>query len=381
MRMSDLVRGGSQAMALARKPTGPAVLSNLAGKEREGTSAPQIQDSILPTDSSAAGLRVSSQEASSGVTAVGQGGTASPPLPQTPEETEQVRQRVVEAVEAILRAVRARTLFNLSQAERAVEELLQSLQGSEALLLEFFSKGDLAPSPALESVNMCILALKIGLELGYPQEGLHQLGLAALLADIGKACLPAELLAENSSLSRAERASLRKYPEEGARLLQGVGPQYSRLAEILLQVHERIDGSGYPKGLKGGEIHEYAQILGLADIYESLVHERPFRARLGALQALKEIIGKERKGFADRILKALILTLSAFPVGSMVRLNTGEIGRVVAKNSNLPLRPVVEVLFSRGMKLQEPLVIDLSKHPLLHIQDSVLDEGATRDRA
>lgn len=287
----------------------------------------------------------------------------------------------VESIEAICRAVRSQTSFTLSHAEEAVDALCQNLQLTDALLVPFFGAGRYPASPGQEAANVCILSLKIGMELGYPAGELRQLGLAALLQDIGMARLPEELLASSGPLSAAERAALRQGPEKGARLLGEVGLQYHWLAEVLLQVHERRDGSGYPRGLQGEEILECAQIVGLADVYESLVHHRPFRGCLGPVGALKEILHRERAAFPDRILKALIRGLTTFPVGSLVRLNSGEIGRVVAKNPDFPLRPVMEILLRPGGKALDQPRIDLSKNPLLHIQESVLEEVFEREAA
>lgn len=291
------------------------------------------------------------------------------------ETADRVFQRAVNTLEAILQAVRAGEPFSLVPAEEAVEALLQNLMAGDTLLVPFFSRESLAPSLAQEMVNVGIISLKMGLELGHTTEELRRLGLVALLHDIGMARLPEALLAKQDLFGPEERTALERHPEEGARLLRGLGPQYHWLAEVVLQVHERLDGSGYPKGLKGREIHDHAYIVGLADVYESLLHPRPFRRRLGPVEALKEILQRERSAFPDRLLKALIRALSIFPVGSLVRLNTGEIGRVMAKNKDLPLRPVVEILTHRDKRLEEPVIIDLSQSPLLYIQDSVVEEA------
>jgi hypothetical protein len=277
-------------------------------------------------------------------------------------------------VREILRAVKAQAPFSISSAEEAAEFLLQNLQAGDALLVHVFTAGGPSLDPALETVNVCLLAVKFGLELGYTKEELRQLSLAALLHDVGMARLPEGLVEKNGPLNPVERASLGRHSEEGAQIIMGLGSEYTWLAEVIIQIHERVDGSGYPKALKGTEVHEYAQVVGLADVYESLVHHRPFRRRLSPLEALKEILSRERTAFPDRVLKALIQALSPYPVGSLVRLNTGEIGRVVAKDKERPLRPVVEVLVRGGKRLEESMVTDLSQSPLLNIQDSLTEE-------
>ena len=395
MRLKDLVTGGDRGPAPSRAGKGPP--QRLSDLVRKG-GKPPVQGRVPPEGGPPADPGLAPKEALSRLSAlVRKGGKASPqavsaaslegPLPP-PYEGEgrgggdremanQVFQRAVNSVEAILQAVRAQAPFSLTPAEEAVEGLIRELQAGDALLVPFFSGGGPSPGPAREAVHVAIISLKIGLELGYAPEELRRLGLAALLHNVGMARLPEALLTRKGPLPPEERAALERHPEEGVRLLRGLGPQATWLAEVVLQVHERMDGSGYPKGLTGQEIHDDAYIVGLADVYESLVHPRPFRRCLGPLEALKEILTRERTTVPDRIRKALIRALSAFPVGSLVRLNTGEIGRVVAKHPDLPLRPVVEVLVRRGKRLEEPVVIDLSQSPLLYIQESVVEE-ATR---
>jgi hypothetical protein len=277
----------------------------------------------------------------------------------------------VAITQEIHQAVRAHAPLPIAKAEQAVERLLESLAASDALLVPFFSGAGPTPSLAREAVNVCILSVKSGLELGYAHEQLRKLSLAALLCDIGMTRVPAQILGKPSALSSDERAVLETHQREGAKLLQALGPGYRWLAEVAEKRYAKTEGACQSEN----EAEEHAAIIRLADIYESFIHDRPFRPGLASLEALKEILRQERNTFPDRILKALVRAMSTFPAGSLVLLNSGEIGRVVAKNKNLPLRPVVEVLVRRGKRLAEPVMIDLSQSPLHHIQDSVREEA------
>jgi HD-GYP domain-containing protein (c-di-GMP phosphodiesterase class II) len=252
-----------------------------------------------------------------------------------------VLQQAVGGVEELLQAVARNAPFSMARAEHAAELLLQSLERGDTLLLPFFTVGGASTSPARKAVNVCILSVKMGMELGYVPEELQRLGVAALLCD-------------------AAMAQLSRKP----------GPQ-QWLAEVAERRHRK---AADPRRL-ADRLDEYAAIIRLADTYETLVHSRPFRHPIGPLEALGEILQQERTSFPDGILKALIRALSAFPVGSLVRLNTGEIGRVVARNANFPLRPVVEVLVRGERWLETPLTVDMSQNPLQHIQDSVAEEA------
>lgn len=279
-------------------------------------------------------------------------------------ESKAAFQRAVAIMEEVYQLVRARDSFPITNVEMAMDALLQNLEVSDALLVPFFNAGGRSVSPAKEVVNVCILSVKIGMQLNYLPDELRRLGLAALLHDIGMARIA----------KKALEATLKRRPEEGAQLIRGLGPSYARLAEVVLQVHERMDGSGYPMGLREEKIHEHAQIVGLADVYESLAQRPPLRPHVWPPAALKEILQRERTGFPGRLLKALIQVLATFPVGGLVRLNSGEIGQVVAKNENFPLRPVVAILVRRGKRLPEPKLIDLRQNPLLHVQQLVTEE-------
>lgn len=279
--------------------------------------------------------------------------------------------RAVDVLERILHAVRVNGSFSISDAEEAAKNLLLSIEASDALLVAFFSAGTSSVNLAREAVNVCILSGKMGMELSYVPEKLRRVALAGFLSDVGLARVPAEILGKPGALTPDERAVVENHQRECAKLFQARGPEYTWLAEVFERRYKRTTG---PRG-PDTELDEYAAIIRLADIYESLVHHRPFRQRLATLEALGEILRRDRPSFSDRILRVLIRILSTFPVGSLVRLNTGDIARVAVKNKDFPFRPVVEVLVRHGERLREPVVIDLSQSPLHHIQDAVTEEA------
>ncbi len=375
-RLSDLVRKSADPSqkAVATPLPRPPKPSDAARKRKHGAATPTVQSSVDSEDGRLERAALAPQEASIERAIIERNGLSDRPHLKHLDSPDQVFQRAVDTMRGILQAVKTQVPFSMYSVEEANDLLLQNLQEGDALLVHVFTVGGPPVDPALEAVNVCVLAMKFGLELGYTGEELRQLSLAALLHDIGMARLPEGLVEKNGPLNPVERASLGRHPEEGAQIIRRLGPDYTWLAEVIIQAHERVDGSGYPKALKGTDVHEYAQIVGLADVYESLVHHRPFRRRLSPLEALKEILSRERTTFPDRALKALIQALSPYPVGSLVRLNTGEIGRVVANDKDRPLRPVVEVLIRGGKRLGEPVLTDLSQSHLLNIQDSLAEE-------
>lgn len=224
-------------------------------------------------------------------------------------------------------------------------------------------------SPVISNmVNVSILATKLGMGIGYHREALVGLALAGLLHDVGMLQLPESLLANPAKLGEEDRAKIRQHPEIGFQMLSKLGAQYAWLAQVAWQEHERWNGTGYPRGLKGEQIHEYARIIGIVDIFDALISPRPYRRRMLPYEAIRELLTAEKVSFPNQIIKALVQQFSLFPLGTMVQLNTGEVGVVTQLNPRYPLRPVVSV--NQGTS-GPAKAVDLSATTLVHIVEVV----------
>ena len=222
------------------------------------------------------------------------------------------------------------------------------------------------------SINVAIYALKMADDLGLDQTSKIELSMAALLHDIGMAVIPDKILYKQEELSRQEIEILRNRPNYSYKILCSCGDGFAYLAETAAQVYERIDGSGYPRGLKGEEIHEYAQIIGLLDMYEALVHSRPQRDKVTHFTAVKEIINSCKHRFQRKHLKSLLSIFTVFPIHSYVRLNSNAIGRVIETYADQPMRPKLQILYdSQRRKVLTKRIVVLPDNPLLNIVDSV----------
>ena len=271
----------------------------------------------------------------------------------------------------ILEAVAAGNAFEIGTLQRIVAGMAKSILSGDDLLVHALTDDDTVYDLSRHMANTTVFAIKIGDGAGCRTEELPWLGLAACLHDVGMTIIPKHILNKPGPLTADETALVRQHPEQGFHILQALGAAFEWLANVALQEHEREDGSGYPKELRGDEIHEYAKIVGLADAYESLTHFRPYRNKRGAFDAVKDLITAQRKRFPDSALKGLIRGLSTFPVGSHVRLNSLEIARIVATNPTFPLRPVIEVVAGpRGERLASPRRVDLSTNTLLYVTEA-----------
>ncbi|MGI8784819.1 MAG: HD domain-containing phosphohydrolase [Acidobacteriota bacterium] len=268
-------------------------------------------------------------------------------------------------------AAEAGKLVDIERGEALSANIVTSLTAGIDLLLLATSR-DAEYSWTLHSVNVAIISARIGLTLGYSPANLSRLALAGMWHDIGTVRLPKELLDKPGQFTRFEVEQVRKRPSHGAELLKGLGPVYVWLAEIVEQVSEREQGQGFPRGLNGKEIREEAKILGIADVFEACIHDRPYRLAITGYRALEELTTESGTAFSARIFKALIRSFSVYPFNEYVILNTGEVGKVVDINRDNALRPTVEIMFdSRGEKLLEPKTTNLSRNPSLFVTKAI----------
>jgi HD-GYP domain-containing protein (c-di-GMP phosphodiesterase class II) len=227
-----------------------------------------------------------------------------------------------------------------------------------------------------KAVNVTVFAIFMGDTLGLPKERLLELGLAALLHDIGKVRVPEEILYKEATLKDDELEVLRKYPHDSFDILHALGDKYHYLAECALHVNEKLDGSGFPQGLKGDAINPYARIIAILELYEAMTHNRPQRQKLTHFEAVKEIIKTKKSAFQLELLKAFLHTFGIFPLHCLVKLNSGAIGRVIQTHEEQPLRPKIEIIVDAQKKrVKVPRTIDLREQQVLYIADALTKEN------
>lgn len=225
-------------------------------------------------------------------------------------------------------------------------------------------------------VNVSIYAMKVGLELKYDHQKMIQLGIAGLVHDIGMAKVPDNISRKTQKLEGDDFEMLKRHTVFGAEVLRQLGPNYSWLVEAVYQEHERENGKGYPQGLVGDQICEFARIIGVVDVYDALTSPRPQRKRFLPYEATKEIVQSQRGFYWPKAVRCLLTTLSAFPVGSLVRLNSRAIARVIESNKAAPLRPKLIIVFDgKGEEQHDNKIVDLQINTLLYVTESISQDN------
>jgi len=256
------------------------------------------------------------------------------------QQSTQWYQSAVDQLTRIAVAIQLQHDLDLKRVSSLASDIVESLSRSDQLVVEALAGS--SGSPLITNlINVGVLATKVGVGLGYYGMELERLALAGLVHDIGLLAVPQSLVTKAGRLTPEERMLIEQHPELGYQALRKLGTTHDWLAEVVRQAHERWNGQGYPNKLKGSQINDFAQIIGVVDVFDALVSPRPYRRRFLPHEAVRELVVVERTAFPREVIKALVEQLSAYPIGTSVRLSTGELGTVIRVNPRFPLRPVV----------------------------------------
>jgi HD-GYP domain-containing protein (c-di-GMP phosphodiesterase class II) len=283
------------------------------------------------------------------------------------KESQAFYHEAVNLAQEVFEEVKEGQPFEVERVKKLVERLIDELiLGNQSLVHLSTGPDEGYNQLACNAVHVAIISIKIGLSLNYNKSSLMELGMISFFRDIGLTLL-SHLIEQPRRLKGREYEEVQKHPLYTERLLEGLGLRNELFKQVILQHHEREDGSGYPNRLKGGDIHEYAKIIAIAEVYESLTHNRPIRAGLAPHTAMREIVEEGVGFFGHRVTKAFIKEFGVYPVGSTVELNTGETAKVIAVHKDFPLRPVVQVVLDSEAK-PTSRVLDLLEKPQVFIK-------------
>ena len=293
-----------------------------------------------------------------------------PSLEPTSLEHEFAQARIVysrneEVVRDVFAAVRAGRTLEAERVEQAVYGMADSvLRNPDALLLfsQLKEKGEYTLSHALD---VAVYMIAFGRFLQMQRDDIALLGYLGMLQDIGKVRIPNALIEKRERLSEEEFALAKQHVSASLEILAATPGLPPRLADLAALHHERQDGSGYPKGLKGKEIGTIGSIAGIVDTFDALTARRPYAQPVAPSAALS-MLYKWRGAFFDTVLvEQFIRCIGIFPVGSTVELNSGEVGIVIAQNLEKRLQPRVMVIRdAAGAPLKPQKLLDLSRNPM-----------------
>lgn len=232
-------------------------------------------------------------------------------------------------------------------------EIVDALLEQTDICLDFNELRNYHNSTYEHSINVAMLSVSCGIGLGLNNYQLNELALSAMLHDIGKECIPLEILDKPDKLNEAEREIINYHPQFGYDMLKDNTNITSTVRVSVLEHHENYDGTGYPRGLKGDEIYLYARIIHVADVYDALCSKRSYKKDYDPAESIEYLMSNCGTMFDVDIVSTFLKYVVVYPVGINVKLSNGEVAHVIKNRSQYVLRPVV--VTSSGK------VIDLAK--------------------
>lgn len=244
----------------------------------------------------------------------------------------------------LVSSVKSGSLPNIDKAEEVVGDIVESMINNPDAMMWVSRMRDKNASTLGHAVKVSLYMVAIGRHMGFPKEQLCQLGMIGLLADVGKTKLPKAVLEKPGMLTPQEYTVVKEHVRLGLEALQKEKALDDVVFEGISQHHERLDGSGYPKGLKGPEIGIFGRMAAIADTFSALITPRPYANPVSPHEALLNLFEWAGSSFHEPLVEQFVQAVGVFPVGSMVELSTHEVAIVLAHNKVRRLEPRVLVL-------------------------------------
>ncbi|MDD5383247.1 MAG: HD-GYP domain-containing protein [Gallionella sp.] len=267
-----------------------------------------------------------------------------------------------QAVTSMFQEARMGKALSADDALPIVEEISASVMRNPSALIGLARLKDKDDYTYMHSVAVCALMVSLARQLGLDDEQVRQAGLAGLLHDVGKMMIPLSILNKPGKLTDAEFEAVKSHPAEGHKiLLEGSGISDVAL-DVCLHHHEKMDGSGYPERLTDAQISLYAKMGAVCDVYDAITSNRPYKNGWEPAESLRKMAEWSKGHFDTTIFHAFVKSVGIYPIGSLVKLESGHLGVIMEQTVKSLLTPMVKVFFSiKSNSRIPPEILDLSK--------------------
>ncbi len=286
-----------------------------------------------------------------------------------------IKDEVIRVITEVFDRIKSLDGVEVRFAERAVSSLVNEMLEDPRALVSLTKLKDADAYTFTHSVNVSILAIYLAMHSGLIDD-LELIGTAALLHDIGKMSIPLSILNKPSALTSQEQKQIMAHPQMGVDLLKKSGGFPGEIVRAVLDHHEKYCGIGYPNRRNGSSISRHARVISIADVYDALTTDRPYRKAMDPREAMLLMTGHMSKSFEPVLLKEFVAAVGYFPVGSHVKLTNGCWATVVRNHPAEPLQPAVQTIRdAQGRATRETTATDLRRKKDVYVQTFISDDA------
>lgn len=265
------------------------------------------------------------------------------------------------AVISLFQEARMGQMVNMTDVQYVVQEISDSISRNPGVLISLVRLKAVGDYTYMHSVAVCAMMVALGKQLQLDDEQIHAVGMAGLLHDLGKAMIPSAIINKPGKLTEDEFDTIKTHPAHGCALLKISKNTHEIVFDVVLHHHEKMDGSGYPDGLKGEEISLFAKMGAICDVYDAITSNRPYKVGWCPAESLRKMAEWTNTHFDPTVFQSFVKSIGIYPIGSLVSLSSGRLGIVIEQSEQSLLTPRIKVFFSTRLNTRvRSEIIDLS---------------------
>lgn len=277
-------------------------------------------------------------------------------------QARKLKKEAKKTIEHLMHEVRLGNRIEVEKVDHIVAKMVESIFRNKDALTSLGRIKSVDEYTFMHSVSVGVLMISFGKSLGIDYEVIKELGVGGLLHDVGKVNVPVEILTSTKKLSDKELLAVKRHVYHSRIILEQTPSMHKNSIFVASHHHERVDGSGYPENLKGNEIHMYGQMAAIVDVYDAMTSHRCYQRQYQPTETLRKLY-EWGDAYNQKLVQQFIRCIGIYPIGSLVRLDSGLLGVVLDHNEKSLIQPVVRVVYDMKENIKiMPRDIDLSRN-------------------